>query len=117
MWEVLVSDEVQGWLRKMVASDPDTARQVRAAIRVLAADGPGLGRPLVDTVKGSRIKNLKELRPGSSSRSEIRILFVFDPKRRAVLLVAGDKSGDWKGWYPKAIKKAERIYAEHVTSL
>lgn len=57
-----------------------------------------LGRPLVDRITGSRIHNLKELRPGSSASSEIRILFVFDPERRAVLLVAGDKAGDWRRW-------------------
>lgn len=70
-WEVLISEDVEDWLQKMTAADPDTARQVRAAIRVLATDGPALGRPLVDTVKGSSIKNLKELRPGSSGRTQI----------------------------------------------
>jgi hypothetical protein len=53
---------------------------------------------------------MKELRPGSSGRSEVRILFIFDPERRAVLLVAGDKSGDWKCWYDKSIPEADRRY-------
>jgi hypothetical protein len=48
-----------------------------------------------DTITGSKIKNLKELRPGSSGKSEIRILFVLDPWRPAILLVAGDKAGKW----------------------
>jgi hypothetical protein len=113
-WKVLLSDEVRDWLEKLVADDEGTARLVRAAIRILADDGPGLGRPLVDTVKGSKIKNLKELRPGSSGRTEIRILFVFDPSRRAVLLVAGDKSTNWKGWYKTAIKHAEALYDQHL---
>lgn len=113
-WTVLLSEQVEDWLRECRASDPSTAIQVRAAVRVLAADGPTLGRPLVDTVKGSRLKNLKELRPGSTGRSEVRILFIFDPQRRAVLLVAGDKSGNWKGWYPKAIRQAEKLYAQHL---
>jgi hypothetical protein len=69
-----------------------------------------LGRPLVDTVTGSTIKNLKELRPGSSGTSEIRILFVFDPWRSAILLVAGDKSGKWSRWYTEAIPHAEQLY-------
>jgi len=81
---------------------------------VLADDGPALGRPLVDTVKGSRLKNLKELRPGSSGRTEIRVLFAFDPWRQAVMLVAGDKSADWKGWYKTAIKQAEALYDDHL---
>jgi len=42
---------------------------------------------------------MKELRPGSAGRSEIRVLFVFDPWQQIVLLVAGDKAGDWRGWY------------------
>jgi len=49
-------------------------------------------------LQGSELKNLKELRPGSEGRSEIRILFAFDPDRRAVLLVAGNRAGRWKRW-------------------
>ncbi|WEV69158.1 type II toxin-antitoxin system RelE/ParE family toxin [Bifidobacterium sp. ESL0775] len=88
--------------------------QVVAAIHILEEDGPNLKRPLVGKISGSSIKALKELRPGSSGRSEIRILFVFDPGRRAVMLVAGDKSrgSAWNSWYKKAIPKAERIYRE-----
>ncbi|MCO5310254.1 MAG: type II toxin-antitoxin system RelE/ParE family toxin [Austwickia sp.] len=65
---------------------------------MLQERGPALGRPLVDTVTASRHRNMKELRPGSSGRSELRILFAFDPKRQAILLVAGDKAGDWQRW-------------------
>jgi hypothetical protein len=113
-WTVLVSDQVREWLSHLVKEDPVTARLVRAAIRVLSEDGPALGRPLVDRIKGSRIKNLKELRPGSSGRSEIRILFAFDPRRQAILLVAGDKSSNWNGWYKPAIRQAERLYNDHL---
>ena len=63
------------------------------AIEALAEGGPNLGRPLVDRIKGSSIHNLKELRPGSTGTTEIRILFAFDPWRSSVLLVAGDKAG------------------------
>jgi hypothetical protein len=75
------------------------------AIDALAEGGPGLGRPLVDTITGSRIQNLKELRPGT-----VRILFVFDPWRSSVLLVAGDKAGQWSAWYRQAIPLAEQRY-------
>jgi hypothetical protein len=54
------------------------------------------------------VHNLKELRPGSKGGSEVRVLFVFDPDRRAVLLVAGDKAGNWRGWYTKNIPVAEQ---------
>lgn len=53
---------------------------------------------------------MKELRPASAGRSEIRILFAFDPVRRAVLLVAGDKAGNWSHWYTKNIALADDRY-------
>ena len=81
-----------------------------AAIDKLEADGPTLGRPLVDVVKGSKLHNLKELRPGSAGAGEVRLLFVFDPTRRAVLLVAGDKAGGWQRWYQDNVPLAEGRY-------
>ncbi|MDH6112866.1 hypothetical protein P3T36_002584 [Kitasatospora sp. MAP12-15] len=68
----------------------------------------------MDRIHGSTLHNLKELRPGSSGRSEIRILFVFDPTRRAILLVAGDKAGHWQSWYSDAIKLAEERYDRYL---
>lgn len=62
---------------------------------MLADQGPALGRPLVDRLKTSRFHNMKELRPASAGASEVRIVFAFDPVREAILLVAGDKSGQW----------------------
>lgn len=53
---------------------------------------------------------MKELRPGSERRSEIRILFVLDPERKAIMLVGGDKQCKWNKWYAKAIPEAERRY-------
>jgi hypothetical protein len=58
---------------------------------------------------------MKELRPPSSGRTEIRILFVFDPWRSAILLLAGDKSGQWTRWYREAIPTAERVYSAYLT--
>jgi hypothetical protein len=50
----------------------------------------------------------------SSGRTEIRILFAFDPWQQIVLLLAGDKSSDWRGWYSRAIPRAEELYADHL---
>lgn len=78
---------------------------------LLEEQGPDLKRPIVGKIKGSSlIPSMKELRPGSSGRSEIRILFVFDPKRKAIMLVGGDKQRKWDKWYRKAIPEAERRY-------
>ena len=100
------------WLDNLQAAEAKTADLADDAIYTLSRSGPALGRPLVDTITGSKIKNLKELRPGSSGTSEIRILFVFDPDRQAILLVAGDKAGRWSRWYQEAIPLAERRYAD-----
>lgn len=68
----------------------------------------------MDSITASRVANMKELRPPSSGRSEIRILLVFDPWRSAVLLVAGDKSGQWDRWYREAIPRAEQLYDDYL---
>lgn len=80
-------------------------RPRRASHRCARRSWPRLGRPLVDTIHGSSIANLKELRPGT-----VRILFAFDPWRSSILLVAGDKAGRWQQWYTEAIPLAEQRY-------
>lgn len=113
-WDIYLTNEVATWLSNLQAADPKTADLVDDAIYALSRSGPTLGRPLVDTITGSKIKNLKELRPGSSGVSEIRILFVFDPWRSAILLVAGDKAGKWNRWYAEAIPRAEQLYETYL---
>jgi hypothetical protein len=113
-WTVEVTDEFATWARQLRKLDRESARQVGAAVELLKQHGPSLKRPLVGEITSSKIKNMKELRPGSAGRSEIRILFVFNPWQQIVLLVAGNKAGDWRGWYRKAIPRAERLYAEHL---
>ncbi|GAA1199654.1 hypothetical protein GCM10009675_14400 [Prauserella alba] len=104
-WDVYVVDEVLEWIQEL---DDETHARVVQAIDALAAGGPGLGRPLVDTIAGSRRGNSKELRPGS-----VRILFAFDPWRASVLPVAGDKAGRWQAWYRDAIPLAEERYERY----
>ena len=71
----------------------------------------------MQSIFGSAYKNMKELRPGSCGRREIRVLFAFDPERRAILLVAGDKAGNWTTWYTKNIPIADARYAEHLKGM
>ena len=110
-WEGRVTDEWLTWFRTV---DQDSQALIVDAVDRLADAGPNLGRPLVDRLMGAGVHNMKELRPGSRGRSEIRILFVFDPWRSAILLVGGDKSGDWQGWYRRAIPEAERLYEQYL---
>ena len=112
-WEVDV-ELIDDWLKEV---DDNTYDQVVAALNILTEQGPGLGRPLVDSIIGSRHKNMKELRPGSSGRTEVRILFAFDPRRRAILLLAGDKQGVWAKWYRKNIPVADDRYDDHLEQL
>lgn len=113
MWSVDV-EHIAAWLDTL---DEKSRELVIAAITMVAENGPQLGRPLVDTVSRSRHRNMKELRPGSSGRSEIRVLFAFDPERRAVMLLAGDKAGDWKRWYRRAIPVADTLYDKHLRTM
>jgi hypothetical protein len=111
---LVMTRQVRDWLHALRARDPVTRRLVAQAIDQLLDEGPQLGRPLVDRITGSRLHNLKELRPGSGGHSEVRILFIFDPVRNAVLLVAGDKSGKWTQWYRAAIPAAEALYEQYM---
>jgi len=106
-WDIRLWPDVEAQILALAESDPDLCDQITARIDMLSEYGPSLGRPIVDRIKGSTIHNMKELRADS-----IRILFVFDPKSRGILLVMGDKRGDWRGWYPPAIKTAEQRFRE-----
>lgn len=108
-WDVRLWQEVESWI---LGLDDESYNLVAAAVEHLADTGPTLGRPLVDRIKGSRHHNMKELRPGSSGSSEIRLLFAFDPRRRAILLVAGDKTGRWREWYAESIPLADDRFDE-----
>lgn len=112
-WEVDL-ELVETWLLELGQASYEL---VVAAIELLGEIGPQLGRPLVDTVVGSRHRNMKELRPGSSGRSELRILFAFDPKRQAIMLIAGDKAGNWNKWYRKNIPIADDRFDHHLENL
>jgi hypothetical protein len=108
-WEVEFHSACEAWANDLPQAD---AEALLAAIRVLRSEGPNLGRPLVDRIEGSRHANMKELRPGSTGRTE-RALFAFDKQRRAILLVGGDKSEDWKGWYKENVPAADERLDEH----
>ena len=113
-WQVEFHPECEAWADKLDQAD---AEALLASVRILRDQGPVLGRPLADTVVASRHANKKELRPGSTGRTEIRVLFAFDSQRHAILLVGGDKSGDWAGWYARNIPVADARFDEHQAAL
>lgn len=80
-WEILMTLQVEAFLDSLYETDRNTHRLVNQAILVLERNGPAEGRPLVDSITASQITNMKELRPPSTGRTEIRILFCFDPWR------------------------------------
>lgn len=107
-WEIDFTVEAERWYGALDAED--TSR-ITAAINRLERAGPVLGRPFVDSIQGSRHHNMKELR---SSGGHLRALFAFDPNRRAVVLVGGDKTGEWKAWYRSNIPRADRLYDQYL---
>jgi hypothetical protein len=111
-YTVNVSDEFANWF-----SEQEEALQnsITAMVNLLVEQGPNLRRPYADTLKGSKISNLKELRVQHKG-DPYRILFAFDPKREALLLVGGDKTGD-KRWYDKLIPIADKIFKTHLETL
>lgn len=86
-----------------------------ARIDMLKESGPTLGRPLVDRIEGSRHHNMKELRV--KKEGELRVLFAFDPVQQAVLLVGGDKTGQWDKWYREMIPVADDLLDQHLEQL
>jgi hypothetical protein len=110
MWKIRFSQEFGEWYQ---ALEKEIQIELIAKLDVLKNFGPGLGRPLVDTIKGSKISNLKELRL-NFKRRPIRIFFLFDPARRIFIMVGGFKDGSReKKFYSTMISQCEVIYARY----
>jgi hypothetical protein len=111
VWDVEYTDTFGSWWDELTE---DEQERIAAAVEVLQAGGLALGRPFVDTLECSRHPNMKELRPRGG---HLRILFAFDPRRTAILLLGGDKRGRWNAWYRDAIPAADELYDEHLQAL
>jgi hypothetical protein len=111
LWEVEYTDQFGDWFADLGGS---AQAAVVAAVKKLEEGGPALGRPIVDTIQGSRHANMKELRPRGG---HLRILFAFDPRRMAILLIGGDKSHRWQAWYREFIPIADDLYDEHLETI
>lgn len=114
MWEVQFHAAFEA---EVLAYERDVRIALIAVTKLLSDYGPQLGRPYADTLKGSKHPNMKELR-FEAADGEWRAAFAFDPQRRAILLVAGDKSGgSQKLFYRRMIAKADFRFSEHLESL
>lgn len=111
-WEVEYTNQFEEWWDSL---SEDQQERVRFAVETLGERGPALGRPMVDTISHSRHSNMKELRPRASQN--IRVLFAFDPRRHAILLIGGDKTGRWRAWYDEYIPVADDLYDEYLQEL
>jgi hypothetical protein len=111
-WEVEYTDAFGAWWDSLTEAEQIS---VRASVQVLGERGPALGRPHVDSIKGSKFPNMKELR-AQHSGEPYRILFAFDPRRTAILLIGGNKIGNNR-WYREFISKADKLYEAHLRTL
>ena len=108
-YKLIYLTEFATWLD---AQEEELKVRTLAHLDLLEERGPLLARPHADTLKGSEIANLKELR-FKFERAPIRILFAFDPRQQAVIILAGSKQGD-KRWYDANIPIAEKLFKEHL---
>lgn len=109
MYKVILAPEFKRWLETMNKAEQD---DVLAALVVLRQYGHQLSRPYADTLKGSKLTNLKELRIQHAGKP-YRAFYIFDPKRQAIMLCGGDKTGD-KRFYKRMIPIAESIYQRYL---
>lgn len=110
-WEIRFTPQAEQWYMSLGAEDTNRIAQ---AFNQLERLGPTLGRPRAASINGSRHHNMKEVR---SASGHLRALFAFDPRRRAIVLLGGDKTNDWKGWYQRNIPRADKLYDKHLRAL
>lgn len=111
-WTIIYRPHYSAWFGKCGEELQD---EILAHLEVLKTVGPNLGRPRVDHLKGSAHQNMKELRVQFKG-DPVRILFAFDPDRRAVLLLGGSKTGDDR-WYRRNVPRADQEFSSHLQAM
>mgnify|MGYP001045477743 CR=1 FL=1 len=112
IWDVEYTDEFGAWWESLSGDEQES---VAASVRLLEERGPLLGFPHSSGINGSRHNHMRELRIQYGGRP-LRTLYAFDPRRFAMLLLGGDKTGD-KRWYEVHVPIADRLYDEHLEQL
>lgn len=110
--EVEVTDQFLEWWWQL-STEQQAALDAR--VELLAGRGASLGRPAVERIQSSRHHNMKELR--ALQGGALRVLFMFDPRRQVILLLGGDKSGEWSEWYDWAVPADDDLYDNYLEEL
>jgi hypothetical protein len=113
MWEVETLDTFNKWWHTLTETEQD---DVTAVVELLGEKGPHLPFPYSSGIEGSKYPHMRELRIQSHG-DPVRVFYAFDPRRVAVLLIGGIKTGKGKRFYKKYIPKADRLYEQHLESL
>jgi len=111
-WEVEYTDEFGEWWEGLTEEEQES---VDAGVELLEEYGPRLPFPYSSGINGSKYGGMRELRIQYAG-DPYRVLYIFDPRRTALLLIGGDKTGDDR-WYEKFVPIADRLYAEHLETL
>lgn len=111
-WNVEYTDEFGDWWESLTAEEQES---IAVSVSLLEDRGPSLGFPHSSAINGSRHGHMRELRTQHNGRP-IRTLYAFDPRRSAILLIGGDKTGDNR-WYEINVPLADRLYDEHLEQL
>jgi hypothetical protein len=111
-YEVEYTDEFESWWKGLSTEEQE---DISAVVGVLEEKGPSLRRPYVGSIVTSRHPNMKELIIQHAGRP-YRVLFAFDPRRHAILLIGGDKTGNAR-WYEEFVPRADDLLDEHLAEL
>ena len=111
-WEIEFTDEFEGWWNSLMKNEQDA---VASYVQLLERSGPALGYPYSSNVNQSKHGNMRELRPQYKGEP-YRVLYAFDPRRTAILLVGGNKTGDDR-WYETFVPLADKLYDEYIIEL
>ena len=112
IWDVEYTDEFGAWWAELTESQQE---DVTAVVELLGEHGPRLPFPYSSGVESSRYSHMRELRIQSGGRP-IRVFYAFDPRRSAILLIGGDKTGDDR-FYERYVRLADSLYDEHLVEL
>jgi hypothetical protein len=112
VWKVEYTDEFGDWWMDLSEGQQN---DTTAVVELLEEDGPSLRFPRSSGIEGSRHEHMRELRVQSSG-NPVRIFYAFDPRRVAILLIGGDKTGSNR-FYDEYIPVADRLYDEHIEQI